>query len=117
MADVKYEGVSIRIGDQDYIMPSLSVGQAEKYWPELLNLDRTGVSAEEVKELLPKKFDSMVTVIHAALSRNYAELTIDQLKDMVSIGQLRQLMLVVMGQSGIDAVGERRPVEMRTVVH
>lgn len=115
---VEYEGVQVRIGNRQWVMPSLSVGQAERYWPQLLNLDQTGVSADEVKQLMPAKFDDMVTIIHAALSRNYKDLTAQQLKDMVSIGQLRQLMMIVMGQSGFDqSAGEPQPAEARRVVH
>jgi len=112
---VEYEGVPVRIGNRQWIMPSLSVGQAEKYWPALLDLDKHAVTTEEMKSLLPKKFDQMVVVIHAALSRNYKDLTITQIKEMVSIGQLRKLMLVVMGQSGFEQ-GEIKPAEQKAAV-
>ncbi len=113
---VQFEGCPVRIGNREYVLPSLSVGQAERLWPKLLELDRTGATVEELKSLMPSKFDDMVTIIHAALSRNYKDITAAQLKDVVSIGQLKQLMLIVSGQSGLQP-GEQAPVEPKHVVH
>lgn len=115
---LKYEGVEVRIGDQQYIMPSLSVSQAKRYWPQLLELDNAGVTVDEMKSIMPKKFEDMVTVIHAALSRNYPDMTAEALVDIISISQVKSLMEVVMGQSGFG-VGEAKPIELvrKVAVH
>ncbi len=117
---VEFEGRPVRIGNRQYMLPSLSVGQAERLWPALLKLDKEGVTEDEVKAAIPSKFNDMIDIIHAALSRNYKDVTIAQLKEIVSIGQLKQLMLVVTGQSGIEVSsqpGEPAPVREKRAVH
>lgn len=114
LEEVKFEGVKVRIGNREFVMPSLSVGQAKRLWPQILKLDKEGISAEDI----PEKFELAVPIIHAALSRNYPQLTVEQVEDMVSISQLRQLLLVVSGQSGMkEKSGETQPAEERRVVH
>ena len=114
---VKYEGRPVKIGGREFVLPSLSVRQAEKWWPTLLELDQTGATVEEMKQAMSKKFSDIVGIVRDALSRNYPDVTEEWLKEEVSIGQIRELTLAVMGQSGFDAAGERKPVEPRPVVH
>lgn len=114
---LKYEGVPVRIGNQTWVLPSLSVGQAKKLWPKLLSIDNVGGSVEEIKKAMPEKFDDMVAIIHAALSRNYKDISLEQLADIVSISQVKHLLLVVSGQSGFTPEGEPKPVELRRAVH
>jgi hypothetical protein len=114
--DVKVQGIPVRIGTRDLIMPSLSVSQAERFWPTILELDRTGATKEEMKDAMSKKFHDIVEMIQAALSRNYPDVTVEQLKDAISISQIKSLVLILMGQSGLE-MGESQPVAEKRVVH
>jgi hypothetical protein len=113
---VKVEGETIHIGGREFVVPSLSVRQAKKLWPSILELDK-GITVEN----LPEKYELAIPIIHAALSRNYPDLTQDELEDLVDVKNLRQLLLVVSGQSGIKPKpGEKVPVaddEEVPVVH
>lgn len=114
---MKYQGKSVKIGDKDYVLPSLSVKQAKALWPQILDLDKIGGSVEEVKAAMPQKFDDMLKIIHAAMSRNYPDVTIEQLEEDVSIHQVKQLLLIVSGQSGFEP-GETKPeAEQQPTVH
>jgi len=105
--EIRFEGVTVRIGNHDWVMPSLSVKQAKKFWPEILEMDNLDRNLKG-GDIPVKVFDAAIPIIHAALSRNYPSLTVEQVEDMVSLSQLKQLLLIVSGQSGFKA-GEKGP--------
>jgi hypothetical protein len=96
---VKFEGEKITLGGVEYVVPSLTVKQAKTLWPTIKELDR-GVTVDN----LPAKYDDMLTVIHAALSRNYPQLKIEELEEMVDMGNIRLLMKAATAQSGLAPV-------------
>jgi hypothetical protein len=104
MAEPKFEGEKVRVGDRDLIVPSLSVKQARRLWPEILELDK-GITPAN----LPEKFGQAIPIIHAAISRNYPDITADELEDQIDVKTLRKLLLIVSGQSGMTP-GEKLPV-------
>ena len=105
VSKVKYDGVKVKIGDQELIVPSLTVKQARSVWPEILEMDKQGVTLDTV----PLQWDRGVKVIHTALSRNYPELTTDQLEEMLELRDWAKLIKIVSGQSGM-LPGETVPV-------
>ena len=112
-AKPKFDGEIVRIGDRDFVLPSLTVKQAKQLWPQMLELDK-GITPEN----LPTKYEDALKVIHAALARNYSEVTMEALEDLVEIKDLRRLLLVVSGQSGMrTAPGGAVPDAATTVVH
>lgn len=113
----KFAGVAVRIGDLDLTMPSLSVKQAEKYWPTILALDQSGASREELSAVMSKKFNDITEMVHAALSRNYPAMSLEELKDTISISQIKSLVMILLGQSGLESAGEPKPGETRPTVH
>jgi hypothetical protein len=105
--DVKFEGELVKLGEREFVVPSLSVNQARKLWPEILDLNR-GVSLED----FPKKLDQALPIILAALSRNYPDLTLDELGDLVDVRNFPRLMKIIAGQSGLSP----KPGEVRQPV-
>jgi hypothetical protein len=108
---VKYAGTKIRLGDHEYVLPSLSVKQAKKLWPQIIKINE-GITTEN----LPERYDIIVETIHAALSRNYPDLKIEDLQDVVDMGNIRYLQLAIMGQSGMDMPEGLKPVAETKVV-
>ena len=96
----KFEGETVRLGDKEYVIPSLSVKQARRLWPTILKLNEGITEAN-----LPEKYGLAVEVIHAALSRNYPDMTPAEVEDLVEIRNLRKLILIVSGQSGMNGPG------------
>lgn len=90
----KFEGVAINLGGTEYTVPPLSLGQIKKY-KDLLS--QIKVSNDPTVE----DFDNLLTVIHAALSRNYPEITVEQLTEMIDLGNLGMVVQAVMGVSGL----------------
>ncbi len=101
----KYDGVAIKLAGREYIVPSLTVKQARKLWPEVLEME-AGIT----KENLPDKQAKMLAVIHTALARNYPSVTIEEMEDLVDLSSINKLVTIVMGNSGIPSVPPERPV-------
>ena len=63
------------------------------------------------------EFGEMVTVVHAALTRNYPDLAVEQVWDGLDLRNIRAAMDAVAGASGLeakDAAGEARAVSPST---
>lgn len=93
----KFEGELVKLGDREFVVPSLSVNQARRLWPEILDLNK-GVTLAD----FPKKLDAALPIILAALSRNYPDITIEQLGDLVDVRNFPRLMKIIAGQSGMS---------------
>ena len=101
-----FEGELVKLGEREFIVPSLSVTQARKLWPAILDLNR-GVSLED----FPTKLDQALPIILAALTRNYPEVTLEQLGEWVDVRNFPKLMKIVAGQSGMSLKpGEDQPL-------
>jgi len=90
---MKFDGTPVFMGGQDWVVPSLSTVQAKTYWPKMVEMDE-GVTVEN----FPEKRWVGVEIIHAAMSRNYPALTIDEVGEMVDLMNFRRLILIVSGQ-------------------
>src|SRR5208282_49465 len=95
-----FEGEAVRLGGVEYILPSLSVNQAKKHWEKIRGLN-DGVTLDNVMD---KHLDA-VKVIHAALSRNYPDMTAEEVGDLVDLNNMRKLLMIVAATSGIKLPG------------
>lgn len=108
---VKFEGVVTVIGDRTFVVPALSVGQARKLWPEILEMN-DGITATN----LPEKHSKWMDIVHAAITRNYPDLKREELEELVDLRCIKQLMMLVMGNSELPlSRGEERPVAVERV--
>lgn len=85
----------MQIGGIDRIVPSLSVNQAKRLWPTILELNKD-IAIEE----FPNKLEQALPIIHAALTRNYPEISLEDLGDWVDVRNFRKIMRAIAGQSG-----------------
>lgn len=93
----KYEGLTVTLGDQDFIVPALTLGQLKRLEIQLQVLSSIAGNALSIDQL-----EAAITIIHAALARNYPELLRDDLAEMVDLRNFKILVQAVMGASGID---------------
>lgn len=108
-----YEGQPIKVRGKEYIVPGLSFAQLEKHVKVIERLnDKKNKGA-----LTPQIVQDIVTVVHAAMSRNYPELKPDDIKNMLDTRNAGHFVQVIMGLSGFeqmsvdgDAQGETEPV-------
>lgn len=87
------------IGDEEYIIPALSLGQIKRFLKKIEQMQE-GVNQGGVEN-----FDTISQIIHAALSRNYPALTIEDLDEMLDMSNLMTIFNAVLGASGF-AQGE-----------
>ncbi len=104
MSAPKYEGVSLKIGGEDFIVPSLNFFSIKKNRASIEMISRMKLGSFPTEE----EFDAIITVIHAALSRNYTELTIEQVAEIVDLKNMGQIIQSVMGISGFVPSGEKK---------
>lgn len=108
-----YEGAPIKVRGKEYIVPGLSFAQLEKHMKAIERLnDKKNKGA-----LTPQIMQDIATVIHAAMSRNYPDLKLDDIKDMIDTRNAGYFVQVIMGLSGFEQAsaadggqGETEPV-------
>lgn len=88
------KGTEVDLGGTTYIVPPLNLAALERFQDRLENytggLDRESVSF-------------VVEVAYAAIKRNYPDMTIDQLKELIDLGNIQQVFEAVMNVSGLVA--------------
>ena len=94
------DGVKQKIGEKTYIVPPLNLKFIEKN-EELLA--KVGV----VDKKTPRaSLGICAQVIHAAISRNYPDVELEDLKDGLDLHNIPILITIIMGQSGFEYRGE-----------
>ncbi|WP_130472619.1 hypothetical protein [Candidatus Magnetaquicoccus inordinatus] len=93
-----HEGVTVHFAGGDWVVPALSLGQLKKLMPHFQNLQGGQFSIEQI--------DSALQVIHAALSRNYPQLQLEDVEDLVDLATVPILMEAIMRASGLVRPGE-----------
>lgn len=102
MSIVKYPGIKKTIGGVDYIIPPISLGALQQLQASI-NQFNAGVIDDE-------SISTTITVLHSALKRNYPTITIEDVGEMVDVGNMFELFEMVMDVSGLkrkalEAVG------------
>jgi len=94
---VRFEGVPVTLGGTRYTVPPLSLKQVRLLTPILESFRTVTVDNFDANSL-----DALMTVIHAALSRNYPNISRDDLEELVDMGNAGALMAAVLGASGLS---------------
>jgi hypothetical protein len=100
VSSVRFEGVPVALGGGTYIVPPLSTGAMRRMADDI---DKLGSSDSAVAEQ-----ERATRVIHAALVRNYPELAIETLEELIDAHNVKDLLAAVFGQSAVAPVGETK---------
>jgi hypothetical protein len=100
---VPFEGVEINLGGTPYIVPGLSLGQLKRFKETMKQIDAIA-AANSASDIPDSVVDDICTVIHAALLRNYPDLTAEQLMGFLDTNNMREILPAVMGVSGLKKV-------------
>jgi hypothetical protein len=92
MPIVKIKGIPKELGGTTYIVPPLSLGALEQLHEKL------GTFAGDVSDL--GQVATVIDAAHAALRRNYPDMTREQVADMVDVSNMLELFEAVMDISG-----------------
>ena len=97
------EGAKVQMGGKDYVVPALSFRQVKALQ------DKIGALSGNMSSMLdPAQMEVIIEIVHASLSRNYPELTIDDVSDLLDMRNAPRVFLSIMGQSGFE---EAKPGE------
>lgn len=88
------DGKTVKMGGKDWTVPPLNFKALKQFGPVL----KTKTPQQLVEEGL------VLDIIHAAMLRNYPDLTRDELEDMLDMGNVMEVTMTVMGASGMVAV-------------
>lgn len=75
------DGAVIRVPGQALVAPELSLAQLQRFQPRLAILQDASVENDA-------KLDLMFEVVHAALSRHYPEVTLEEVKTLLTMSNL-----------------------------
>ena len=90
------DGASIRMGGKDYIVPALSFGQLRRLMPKLKETNSIGA------QMTPEQMENVIEIVFAALSRNYPDLKLEDVENLIDLNNLATIFSAVMGQSGLS---------------
>lgn len=87
-------GQWITFGDEQYRVPPLAFRAIQDLAQEVASLkDIVGTPSAEQMQAVEK-------IVHAAIARNYPSLSIDQVSDMLDIGNYQQVLSAVLSIGG-----------------
>lgn len=95
------EGTTITMGGKEWVIPALSLGQVRRLQPIL---EQIPIQADGV--LTAETIDNSIAVIHAAMSRNYPDITLRDVEEMVDLRNIRPIFQAILGLSGLMPSGE-----------
>lgn len=98
-AAVKHRGTRLVLGAMAYILPPLSLGAVEDF-EERIEKMNTMTRGEQLR--------TIVDLAHRALSRNYPELTRDEVRELIDVGNANEVYLAIMSAAvpKSEAAGE-----------
>lgn len=88
-----HQGVVILLGGEEFICPPLNFAQLQKILPRF--------RAMQVGELSIEWLVASVEIVHAALSRNYPDLTVEKVGEMLDMNNFSATLNTVMEVSGL----------------
>jgi hypothetical protein len=101
MASVKFAGKVIVLGNVEYVVPAIAFRELKKLLPRLQKLNVLEGGMPNAEDL-----DTITEMAHAAIQRNYPEVTLDELDGVLDMRNLREVVLTVMGQTGLEPAGK-----------
>jgi hypothetical protein len=94
----RFEGVRITLGSDQYVVPPLTLKQLRELGSEITSISELAASTSLTQE----RMQPVMRVCLAALNRNYPELTMEALEELVDMRTVTKLVRSVLGVSGLE---------------
>lgn len=91
------DGVTIKLGGQEYVVPPLCLGDARRLLPQVQEVQKRIQTGEPPDD---KTFATVVDVVGSALRRNYPDIKDEDLEKVLDLGNFKSVMNAAMGVSG-----------------
>jgi len=88
-----FEGIMIKVNGEDMVLPPLNWRATKRFYKDIISGDINDPA---------KAIDLMPEMLHAALARNYPELTQDALEDIIAPGELLSAIPLLLSVSGFS---------------
>lgn len=86
-------GIKVTLGGEDRIVPPLNLRALIEMRDELQSL--------KVGSLDPASIDTVVSIVHRALLRNYPEVTVEWVQDVIDVANMVDVISAVLDVSGL----------------
>jgi len=86
------DGIILKLNGMEYTIPPLTLGQVKRLLPVIEKMQKESEPIE--------KFESVVKVAHAAFSRNYPDMKVEEIEEMIDLGNMKMVLDAIMGVSG-----------------
>jgi len=93
MNQAKFRGESHILGGEEYIIPPLSMGQSEELEAAVAKLSDPATTLGERNRIMQQ-------LIGAAIKRNYPNFDVANLKDLLDLGNFKEVLDSVLSRSG-----------------
>ena len=90
------EGVQISLGGKEYIVPALNFRQLRELKEPMSKLNATANGIPD-----DVAFDAGLSIIEAAIKRNYPDITREQVEEMIDLSNFKIILPAIMGASGL----------------
>jgi hypothetical protein len=94
-AEPPYDGVAVRLGARDWIVPPLNLRQLRRLAPKFALLGSVGAGMGD------EQIEALIEIAHASLARNYPDLTPDQVAELIDLANAGALVKAIVGASGL----------------
>jgi hypothetical protein len=101
MPETRFPGRLVVLGGRPYILPPIALGKLREMQPRLEKLDVASGGMPTGDDL-----DTIIDMTHAALRRNYPDIAREEIEEVLDMGNLKEIVSVVMGQSGLEPAGK-----------
>ena len=102
----KYNGTAFWFDGREYVIPPLSLRQVRELSDRLKDLS-AAVDPGRGLDLLESRY---IPIIHAAMTRNYPDLSVDQVAGFIGLDTYAEAFRAAMGRPKVLEVGEPQPV-------
>lgn len=99
MADL-IDGIKVKLGNKEYFVPPLNFKRLRQLKADIELLSSVkGTPTDE-------QMNAVVKVVHSAIERNYPDLTIDDVEEMLDLANAGTVVKAIMGGAGLVARAE-----------
>ncbi|WP_107812814.1 hypothetical protein [Neisseria sicca] len=90
---VRIKGVTVELNGTNYVIPPIALGALEQLQ------ERIGTFDGNVQDV--KQISTVIDCAHAAMRRNYPDMTREEVADLIDIGNMNEVFAAVMDVSGL----------------
>jgi hypothetical protein len=92
-------GVAVMMGDREWTIPPLTLGQLRRLMPKIRQLSEIGAQMSETQ------IEVLVEIVTAALQRNYPDVAAETVENLLDLGNAGPVLNAVLTGSGLRPRG------------